>query len=117
MPADEPHPWPIDVAVWRDLQDTAGADFAADLAQTFIDEAPAMLAQMRDSHAQRDAETLRRTAHALKANALTFGAAPLAALARTLELNGIVGDDTAPLVALEATFRHSAAALRELARG
>ena len=37
----------IDMATYNELCDTAGADFAAELAGTFMEEAPPMLAECR----------------------------------------------------------------------
>ncbi len=37
----------IDLAVFRELQETAGADFVTELVDTFLEEAPAMLAELR----------------------------------------------------------------------
>lgn len=108
---------PIDPATFAELQDTAGADFVADLVATFVDEeAPQMLAELRAARAEGAAERFRRAAHSLKSNANTFGALPLGELARALELGGLPADD-APLAALEAAYAEAAAALQELVRG
>ena len=110
----------IDLATWRELQDTAGADFVAELVGTFFEEAPEMLAELRRARAQADAERFRRAAHSLKSNSNTFGALALGALARELELQGMHADpahDAAALEALEAAYAQAAAALKELARG
>ena len=109
----------IDNAVFAELQDTAGADFVAELVDTFLDEAPTMLAELRAarlSPAGPSADAFRRAAHSLKSNGQTFGALPLAELARALELGGLPAD-AAPLAALEAEYARAAAALRGLARG
>lgn len=109
----------IDNAVFAELQDTAGADFVAELVDTFLDEAPTMLAELRaaqSSPAGPSADAFRRAAHSLKSNGQTFGALPLAELARALELGGLPAD-AAPLAALEAEYARAAAALRGLARG
>jgi HPt (histidine-containing phosphotransfer) domain-containing protein len=108
---------PIDPATFAELQDTAGADFVADLVATFVDEeAPQMLAELRAARAEGAAERFRRAAHSLKSNANTFGALHLGELARALELGGLPADD-APLAALEAAYAQAAAALQELVRG
>jgi HPt (histidine-containing phosphotransfer) domain-containing protein len=93
----------IDKTVYTQLQDTAGAEFAAELVDTFLEEAPRMLAELRSARAASDAERFRRTAHSLKSNSNTFGASKLAALARELELKGLDADparDTAAIAAL-----------------
>jgi HPt (histidine-containing phosphotransfer) domain-containing protein len=108
---------PIDPATFAELQETAGADFVADLVATFVDEeAPQMLAELRAAQAEGAAERFRRAAHSLKSNANTFGALRLGEMARALELGGLPADD-APLAALEAAYAQAAAALQERVRG
>jgi HPt (histidine-containing phosphotransfer) domain-containing protein len=108
---------PIDAATFSALQDTAGAEFVAELVATFLDEeAPQMLAELRAARAEGATERFRRAAHSLKSNANTFGALQLGEMARALELGGVPADD-APLAALEAAHAEAAAALRELTRG
>ena len=75
----------IDLTVFKELQDTAGAEFTAELVATFLDEAPLLLEQLTSALAAKQADAFRRTAHSLKSNALTFGAINLAAMARELE--------------------------------
>jgi HPt (histidine-containing phosphotransfer) domain-containing protein len=107
----------IDPAIFAELKDTAGADFVADLVATFTDEeAPQMLAELRDALAAGSAERFRRAAHSLKSNAMTFGALPLGELARGLELGGLPAD-AAPVDALQAELARAADALRGLCRG
>jgi HPt (histidine-containing phosphotransfer) domain-containing protein len=106
----------IDRAIFSELQDSAGADFVAELVGTFFDEAPQMLAEMRSALAAGDAERFRRAAHSLKTNAHTFGAMALGAQARALELGGMPAD-AGGIDALEAAYARSAAVLRELTRG
>ncbi len=79
----------IDPATFAELQDSAGADFTSELVDTFLDEAPAMLAALRSALAQGDADAFRRNAHSLKSNSQTFGATQLGVLARELELVGL----------------------------
>ncbi len=102
----------IDPAIFAELQETAGADFVAELIDTFLEEAPPMLDALRASLDARDAETFRRAAHSLKSNASTFGALALASLARDLELNGIEAARAAG--ALGPLAEHYAAAAAEL---
>jgi HPt (histidine-containing phosphotransfer) domain-containing protein len=106
----------IDAATFAELQEAAGADFVVELVDTFLVEAPLMLAELRSAHQAASAERFRRAAHSLKSNGTTFGATRLAAMARELELGGLV-DDPAPLDALEAESVRVAAALRELCNG
>ena len=111
---------PIDIAVFRELQDTAGADFVVDLVGTFLEEAPAMLAELRAARAGADAERFRRAAHSLKSNSMAFGATTLGRLARALELKGLDADpatDDAAIAAIDVAYADAAAMLKELARG
>jgi HPt (histidine-containing phosphotransfer) domain-containing protein len=110
----------IDLATYTELQDTAGAEFVVELVDTFLDEAPGMLAELRSARAASDADRFRRAAHSIKSNANTFGAQALAALARTLELKGLAADpagDDAAIDALAAELDRAAAALKDLRHG
>ena len=108
----------IDRAVFEGLQDTAGAEFVAELVDTFVEEAPSMLDELRSAHAARHAERYRRAAHSLKSNSLTFGALGLAAMARELEMQGpdAPGADAA-VKALVQAYPRVAAALQALRHG
>ena len=110
----------IDRATFTELQDNAGADFVAELVDTFGEEAPPLIDELRAAFAGRGsdcaAERFRRAAHSLKSNSSTFGATRLAELARTLELGGMPAD-AAPLSEIAAEFARTLAALRKAARG
>jgi len=110
----------IDKTVYAELEDTAGAEFVAELVDTFLEEASGMLAELRSARAENHAERFRRAAHSLKSNGNTFGALKLAALARDLELKGLDADparDMAALAALDAEYARAAAALKDLRDG
>jgi HPt (histidine-containing phosphotransfer) domain-containing protein len=79
----------IDAEAFAALRETTGAEFVRELVDTFLEEAPSMLEDLRQSLAGHDAERFRRAAHSLKSNASTFGALALGALARDLELTGV----------------------------
>ena len=106
----------IDHDTFTELQQTVGAEFVVELVDTFLEEAPQMLAELRIALAARAADPFRRTAHSLKTNALTFGALALGAQARALELGGLPSDATG-LDALETAYAETAATLRALAHG
>jgi HPt (histidine-containing phosphotransfer) domain-containing protein len=76
----------IDRATFEALKQTTGAEFVLELVDTFLQEAPVMLEDLRRALAAKDADKFRRTAHSLKSNSNTFGALTLAAMARELEL-------------------------------
>ena len=109
----------IDLAVLRDLQSDAGAQFVSELLDTFFEEAPTLLAELRAARAAGDANRFRRAAHSIKSNSLTFGATALAELARGLELGGLLAEDRAvsALDALDAAYARAARALKDLRDG
>ena len=107
---------PIDTAIYAELQDSAGAEFVTELVQTFLEEAPVMLAELEAALMDAAPDRFRRAAHSLKTNALTFGATQLAAQARELELGGLPANRSA-LSAVCASYAAAAAALQELSRG
>ena len=104
----------IDPTAFAELQATAGADFVRELIDTFLEEAPPMLAELRDALAAGRAEAFRRAAHSLKSNASTFGALTLAAMARELELQGIDARTPDTVAALAAHYDVVAAELKAL---
>jgi histidine phosphotransfer protein HptB len=107
----------IDRATFEELKATTGAEFALELVDTFLQEAPVMLGDMRAALAAKDADKFRRAAHSLKSNSNTFGALTLAAMARELELGGLsraLEGGTKPLDALADEYSRVAAALTEL---
>jgi HPt (histidine-containing phosphotransfer) domain-containing protein len=104
----------IDATVFTELRESTGAEFVVELVDAFLDEAPQLLAQMRQALADGDAATFRRAAHSLKSNGQTFGAAEFAGLARELEQGGAAGQNATSLDRLEALFAGTAAALKEL---
>jgi len=105
----------IDAATFAELQATTGADFVVELVDTFAEEAPQMLAEIRAAHATGDAERFRRASHSLKSNSNTFGAVRLAEMARTLELGGLPAD-AGPLDAVARELEAAVVALKSLAR-
>ena len=108
----------IDDAAFAELQDAAGAEFVRELVDTFLEEAPRMLDELRAAAAAGRVDAFRRAAHSLKSNANTFGAVVLGGLARELELNGApAGDADRALQALADEYARVAARLRELRGG
>ena len=110
----------IDSAVYAELRDTTGAEFMAELVDTFLEEGPGMLAELRGARADGNADRFRRAAHSLKTNGNTFGALKLAARARELELKGPDAEsarDAAALATLEAEYARAVAELKALRNG
>jgi CheY-like chemotaxis protein len=90
---------------------TGDPAFMAELVETFLREAPALLKMIRRS----DVDDVRRAAHTLKSNAATFGATALAELCQALEgaANEPGYDAATDLpVRIEAEYARVAAALR-----
>jgi HPt (histidine-containing phosphotransfer) domain-containing protein len=107
----------IDHATFEALKETTGAEFVVELVDTFLQEAPSMLNELRHALAARDADKFRRAAHSLKSNSNTFGALTLGAMARELELGGVakvIESGAQPLDALAREYSHVAAALAAL---
>lgn len=66
----------------------SGEDFINELIDTFLEDAPRLLEEIRSALAAHNADTFRRAAHSMKSNAATFGAIQLATLAKELEMLG-----------------------------
>jgi histidine phosphotransfer protein HptB len=107
---------PINLATFKELQETAGAEFVLELVDTFCEEAPQMLKDLRQALAAGDADAYRRAAHSLKSNSHTFGADKLGELARALELGGLAAPaaGTAAVDELQHEYARVAAALKRL---
>ncbi len=104
---------PLDADVFDALQDSMGEDFVADLVTTFLDEAPAMISDLKAAAAQGDADGFRRAAHSLKSNANVFGAIGLADLARQMELGGLEAGNAAQIAEVEDRYARAAAMMAE----
>ena len=82
----------IDPTTFQNLIAGTDSAFVKELIDTFLDDAPTMLNDLRQSLAEKNAEVFRRAAHSLKSNGASFGALQLAAQAKDLELLGKTGD-------------------------
>ena len=105
----------IDPHAFGELQANAGADFVTELVDTFAEEAPMIVAELRSALADGSAERFRRAAHSLKSNSSTFGATHLADLARALEI-GALPADAAGIDALAGELEATVVVLRSFAR-
>lgn len=103
----------IDHAVFAELQEAAGAEFVRELVDTFMDEAPGLIAELHTSRAAGDAARFQRAAHSLKSNGSTFGALKLTDIAREIELKGFGSDETA-VATLEAAYAEATTELKSL---
>lgn len=107
----------IDKDTFEELKEMSGADFINELIDTFLEDAPKLIEEIRTSMAFNNADAFRRAAHSLKSNAATFGAGQLAALAKELERLGKENrlDETGDkLKALEEAFESVRDELRDL---
>jgi HPt (histidine-containing phosphotransfer) domain-containing protein len=75
----------LDAGALENLRELGGDDFLAEVIDTFVADAPGILAMLRRSIAEEDAGELRRMAHTLKSNGATFGALTFSDLCRELE--------------------------------
>jgi len=78
----------IDKPAFEELKQMSGADFINELIDTFLDDAPKLLAELKAALQSNSADPFRRAAHSLKSNSATFGAKHLSELARELEMLG-----------------------------
>ena len=106
----------IDLNTFNALKESTGADFINELIDTFLEDAPTLIAQLRSALTSQDTDSFRRAAHSMKSNAATFGAMELSARAKELEgfgreKNLEVGNR---LEVLEAEFHQAAKQLETL---
>jgi signal transduction histidine kinase/DNA-binding response OmpR family regulator/HPt (histidine-containing phosphotransfer) domain-containing protein len=109
----------VDPRVLDDLLEMGGGDreFLAEMIDSYLTTAPALLEKLRKSSVERDAPALRMAAHTLKSGSTDMGAASLAALFARLEALGSQGelDEVAGLVAeAETLFSQAAAELSSI---
>jgi HPt (histidine-containing phosphotransfer) domain-containing protein len=93
--------------------------FLAELIETFLEDAPKLLRQLRAAEGAGDADTVRLVAHSLKANGAELGALALSELCKELEALGRSGrlDGASGLVdQIEVAYRHVEAELRAALR-
>ena len=77
----------LDAEAIKRLEHLAGGDktFLIDFIDTFLDGAPKMVGDLKQSLEAGDVDTLRRVAHTLKSNSAALGASRLSELCRELE--------------------------------
>lgn len=78
----------INIETFDELKQMSGEDFINELIDTFLEDAPQMIEEMKTALESGDVDTFRRAAHSMKSNAATFGANDLAVLAKELEMLG-----------------------------
>jgi HPt (histidine-containing phosphotransfer) domain-containing protein len=99
----------------QQLQEQMGRESFAQLVTTFLDRAPARLAELRAAALAGDTAAVREHAHSLKGAARSFGAAEMGELALRLEQDaaaGSVGGAQDLIAALEAALERTRAEFR-----
>ena len=82
----------LDDGALKNLRDLGGDEFLDEVIDAFLADAPELVATLRRSLDDGNAEELRRAAHTLKSNGATLGAEGFADLCRTLEQRGKAGE-------------------------
>jgi HPt (histidine-containing phosphotransfer) domain-containing protein len=107
----------IDKTTFDELKQMSGEDFIDELIDTFLEDAPKLIDELKSALDANNADTFRRAAHSMKSNAATFGASQLATLAKELEMLGKENklNETADrLGVLEEAFSSVRAELKDL---
>lgn len=107
----------IDQKSYENLKQMVGDDFIDELLETYFEDSPRLIAEMRQALSEADASTFQRAAHSLKSSSANFGALTLADQARQLEYLGREGNldgASGKLDELEATYREVELALRRM---
>jgi len=78
----------IDKTTFEELKQMSGEDFINELIDTFLEDAPKMIEEIKAALDSNNVDAFRRAAHSMKSNAATFGAGQLAELAKELEMFG-----------------------------
>jgi signal transduction histidine kinase/DNA-binding response OmpR family regulator/HPt (histidine-containing phosphotransfer) domain-containing protein len=102
----------LDPSVLADFRASIGddPDFMVKFIDTFLGNAPLLLADMGQAITDDDAATVRLKAHMLKSNSAEFGAMKLSTLFRQLENRGETGElDGAPALLAEAEVEYERA--------
>lgn len=81
----------LDPTVIQELRMIMGGDFSL-LVQTFVRDSAQRIESIRDAIREADPDALRGAAHSFKGSAGNMGATRLAAICRTLEESGRLGE-------------------------
>jgi len=106
----------IDRATLEGLASTTDKEFVGELIDTFLEDAPTLLAALSSTLEGQDAEGFRRAAHSLKSNGASLGAMAFSGSAKELERMGKAGDlngAAGRVESLRAEFDQVMQALRE----
>jgi len=78
----------IDKTTFDELKQMSGAEFIDELIDTFLEDAPKIIEEIKSALGTNNVDSFRRAAHSIKSNAATFGASQLSVLAKELEMLG-----------------------------
>lgn len=84
----------IDIPTYDQLKDLMGADFVADLIETYLTETGALIEQLKQALISNEAASFGRYAHSIKSSSASLGALTLSQHARELEMMGKGSDLT-----------------------
>ncbi|MGE5250204.1 MAG: Hpt domain-containing protein [Bacteroidota bacterium] len=110
----------IEAQEWDNFKSMADPATLVELLDSYLEDAPQLIQQMRDGIAAGEPETVRRAAHSLKSNSASFGANRLAGMARDLEMlakGGTLEGAPPKLTILEMEYAQLATLLVELKNG
>lgn len=82
----------IDMPTYNQLKEVMGADFVAELIDTYNIETQSLIEQLGQALASGEAVSFGRYAHSIKSSSASFGAMAFSQLARELELMGKAND-------------------------
>jgi signal transduction histidine kinase/DNA-binding response OmpR family regulator/HPt (histidine-containing phosphotransfer) domain-containing protein/PAS domain-containing protein len=93
-PAPAPNAAVLDPAALENLLAVVGGefDYLVELIDSFLEEAPQLLAELNQAVEGGDAAGVRRVAHSLKSNGADFGATAFSNLCKELEMMGKSGE-------------------------
>jgi HPt (histidine-containing phosphotransfer) domain-containing protein len=100
----------VDEARMKDLSENLGSALA-DVIDTYLEDAPRMIADMEAACAAGDHETAREIAHSLKSSSGIFGAQRMVDLCRALEENANSGCRRALVEQVAGAYRRLQAVL------
>jgi CheY-like chemotaxis protein/HPt (histidine-containing phosphotransfer) domain-containing protein len=105
----------LDAHAIDSLRELGGDGFVVEVIDTFLSDAPALVAALRTTNEQGDQEALRRAAHTLKSNGEIFGARRFSELCRELEEHARSGELDGTTELLDRIEREYAALEKTLA--
>lgn len=91
----------IDMPTYNQLKEQMGADFIAELIDTYNTETQALIDQLGQALASGEAASFGRYAHSIKSSSASFGAMEFSQLARELEMMGRANDLSGAVEKLE----------------